>query len=227
MDNRMDEENAELLRSRSRAAFDAQAPTYDTGTGGEHARRLYPHVLAEVRRAVAGDPAPRLLDLGCGTGALAELVLGAVPGARLSCVDLSPRMAEAARARLGERAEVLLCDAERLPFREGSFDAAWCNDSFHHYPDPERAAFQAWRVLVPGGTFIIGDAWQPAPARAIMNAWMPHSHEGDRAHLLRGRDAPHPRNLVQRRVLAPRGLDRLRRRRAQGGLRRTVPNLSR
>ena len=28
----MDEKNAELLRSRSRAAFDAQAPTYDTGT---------------------------------------------------------------------------------------------------------------------------------------------------------------------------------------------------
>ena len=78
-----------------------------------------------------------------------------------------------------QRAEVLLRDAERLPFRDGSFDAAWCNDSFHHYPDPERAAFQAWRVLAPGGTFIIGDAWQPAPARAIMNAWMPHSKEGD------------------------------------------------
>ncbi len=175
----MDEKNAELLRSRSRAAFDAQALTYDTGTGGEHARHLYPHVLAEVARAVEGGPAPRLLDLGCGTGALAELVLGEIPRARLSCVDLSPRMAEAARECLGGRAEVLLCDAERLPFRDGSFDAAWCNDSFHHYPDPERAAFQAWRVLAPGGALVVGDAWQPAPARAIMNAWMPHSKEGD------------------------------------------------
>ena len=179
MDNGMDEKSAELLRSRSRAAFDAQAPTYDIGREGEHARRLYPDVLAEVRRAVAGRPAPRLLDLGCGTGALAALVLEGVPGARLSCVDLSPKMAEVARERLGDRADVLLCDAERLPFRDGSFDAAWCNDSFHHYPDPERAAFQAWRVLAPGGTFIIGDAWQPAPARAIMNAWMPYSREGD------------------------------------------------
>lgn len=116
MDNRMDERDAELLRSRSRAAFDAQAPTYDIGMEGDHARRLYPHVLAEVARAVAGNPAPRLLDLGCGTGSLAALVLEGVPGARLSCVDLSPRMAEAARARLGEQADVLLCDAERLPF---------------------------------------------------------------------------------------------------------------
>ena len=175
----MDEKNTELLRSRSRAAFDAQAATYDAGMRGEHARRLYPHVLAEVMRAVAGNSAPRLLDLGCGTGALAELILDALPDARLTCVDLSLRMVEAARSRLRDRADVLLADAERLPFHDASFDAAWCNDSFHHYPEPERAAFQAWRVLAPGGTLVIGDAWQPAPARAIMNAWMPRSREGD------------------------------------------------
>ena len=54
-----------------------------------------------------------------------------------------------------------------------------CNDSFHHYPDPERAAFQAWRVLAAGGALVMGDVWQPAPARALMNAWMPRSREGD------------------------------------------------
>ena len=175
----MDEKNAEQLKARTRAAFDAQAATYDAGMEGEHARRLYPHVLGEVRAAVAGLAALRLLDLGCGTGALAERVLGVAPGAHLTCVDLSPRMAEAARARLAGRAEVLLGDAERLPFHDAGFDAAWCNDSFHHYPDPERAAFQAWRVLAPGGALVIGDAWQPAPARAVMNAWLPRSREGD------------------------------------------------
>lgn len=175
----MDEKNAEQLKARTRAAFDAQAATYDAGMEGEHARRLYPHVLGEVRAAVAGLATPRLLDLGCGTGALAERVLGVAPGAHLTCVDLSPRMAEAARVRLAGRAEVLLGDAERLPFHDAGFDAAWCNDSFHHYPDPERAAFQAWRVLAPGGALVIGDAWQPAPARAVMNAWLPRSREGD------------------------------------------------
>lgn len=174
-----DEEARELLKNRSRAAFDAQAATYDTGLEGEHARRLYPQVVDEVTRAIAGIARPRLLDLGCGTGALAARMLDAVPTAQLACIDLSPHMVEAARARLAGRAEVLLVDAERLPFHDASFDVAWCNDSFHHYPDPERAAFQVWRVLAPGGTFIIGDAWQPAPARAIMNAWMPHSCEGD------------------------------------------------
>lgn len=171
--------DAATLKARSRAAFDAQAATYDAGMQGEHARRLYPHVADEVARAADGLSAPRVLELGCGTGALAERVIAAVPGCRLTGIDLAPRMVEAARVRLGNRAEVLLGDAERLPFRDGSFDIAYCNDSFHHYPDPSRAAFQAWRVLAPGGALVIGDTWQPAPARALMNAWLPRSREGD------------------------------------------------
>ena len=95
----MDEKNAELLRGRSRAAFDAQAATYDEGMEGDHARRLYQHVVGEVTCAVAGMPAPRVLDLGCGTGALAARLLDAIPGCSLTGVDLSQRMVEVARAR--------------------------------------------------------------------------------------------------------------------------------
>lgn len=175
----MDEKNAELLRGRSRAAFDAQAATYDEGMEGDHARRLYQYVVGEVARAAAGMPAPRVLDLGCGTGALAERLLDAIPGCSLTGVDLSPRMVEVARVRLAGRADVLLGDAERLPFHDAAFDVVVCNDSFHHYPDPERATFQAWRMLAAGGALVLGDVWQPAPARALMNAWMPRSREGD------------------------------------------------
>ena len=209
----MDEKNAELLRSRSRATFDAQAPTYDTGMEGEHARRLYPHVLAEVRRAVEGNPTPHLLDLGCGTGALAELVLEGLPGARLSCVDLSPRMAEAARApgRAGRR-PALRRRAPALPRRL-----------------VRRRLVQRLLPPLPGPR--AGGIPGVARARARRDARRrrrvaagarPRGHErvdaslegGRRPHLLRGRDAEHPRHLVQRRVLAPRGPDRLRRRRA-------------
>ena len=175
----MDEKNAELLRSRSRAAFDAQAASYDEALSGEHARRLYERVAREAALAAAGTPSPRVLDLGCGTGALSELLLAALPGCSLTGVDLSPRMVGRARSRLSGRAEVVPGDAERLPFHDASFDLVVCNDSFHHYPDPARAAFQAWRVLAPGGVLVLGGVWQPAPARALMNAWMPRSREGD------------------------------------------------
>ncbi len=206
---------ARELKRRSREAFDGQAATYDGDTHGAHARTLYPHVAEEVVRAVAGMPAPHLLDLGCGTGALSELVLGQVTGASLTCLDLSPSMLKAARARLGGSAELVLGDAEKLPFRDGSFDTAWCNDSFHHYPDPERAAFQIWRVLKKGGSLVIGDVWQPAPARAVMNAWMPHSAEGDvRIYSEKG-NKRNPRKVVRQCELATCGVHRMPRHRPQ------------
>lgn len=169
----------EQLKARSKAAFDEQAPIYDEGMQGDHARALYPCILEEARRAMEGTPVPSVLDVGCGTGMLSERLLGAFPSCRLAGVDLSPAMVERARARLAGRAEVREVDAERLPFHDGAFDLVVCNDSFHHYPDPDRAAFQMWRVLRKGGALVLGDVWQPAPARAVMNAWMPFSHEGD------------------------------------------------
>lgn len=169
----------EQLKARSKAAFDEQAPIYDEGMQGDHSRALYPCILEEARRAMEGIPVPSVLDVGCGTGVLSERLLGAFPSCRLTGVDLSPAMVERARARLAGRAEVREADAERLPFHDGAFDLVVCNDSFHHYPDPDRAAFQMWRVLRKGGALVLGDVWQPAPARAVMNAWMPFSHEGD------------------------------------------------
>ena len=169
----------EQLKARSKAAFDEQAPIYDEGMQGDHARALYPCIIEEARRAMGGIPVPSVLDVGCGTGMLSERLLGAFPSCRLTGVDLSPAMVERARARLAGRAEVREADAERLPFHDGAFDLVVCNDSFHHYPDPDRAAFQMWRLLRKGGALVLGDVWQPAPARAVMNAWMPFSHEGD------------------------------------------------
>lgn len=169
----------EQLKARSKEAFDEQAPIYDEGMQGDHARALYPCILDEARRAMEGTPVPSVLDVGCGTGMLSERLLSALPSCRLAGIDLSPAMVERARARLAGRAEVREADAERLPFHDGVFDLVVCNDSFHHYPDPDRAAFQMWRVLRKGGALVLGDVWQPAPARAVMNAWMPLSHEGD------------------------------------------------
>lgn len=183
------------LKEASRRAFDGQAPRYDEALCGEHARSLYPAVLrdlceayltwayAEGRedRLVRGVPTRpfRVLDVGCGTGALAEHVLTSLPAVELSGVDISPEMLRRARRRLGDRASFVLGDSERLPFADGAFEAIICNDSFHHYPDPARAAFEMWRVLRPGGVLIIGDVWQPQPARAFANLFMPFSGEGD------------------------------------------------
>ena len=58
-------------KRQSQQAFDQQAATYDTDIQGSHARTLYPYMLQEITHAW-GD---RVLDLGCGTGALTAQVL--------------------------------------------------------------------------------------------------------------------------------------------------------
>ena len=166
------------LKEKSRKAFDAQAADYDRTEKGAHARRLYPHVLAALDGVREGE----LLDVGCGTGALARLVLEQGPKRRVTGVDLAPGMVAHARASLaafGDRARIAEADSERLPFHEESFDAAYCNDTFHHYPDPGKAVFEIWRVMRPGGLLVVGDCTLPAPVRAVMNASLRFSSEGD------------------------------------------------
>lgn len=179
---RIEKEEAVRLKEKSRLAFDQQTATYDDSSFGAHARSLYPEVVRRVSSAAeqCGAVRPlRILDVGCGTGALSRLVLDALPGCDLAGIDISKEMLDVATRRVGGRARLVLGDSEHLPFHDGEFDIVYCCDSFHHYPDPRRAAFEMWRVLRPGGVLVVADCWQPAPVRAAVNAFLPLSTEGD------------------------------------------------
>ena len=108
-----------------------------------------------------------------------RLLLEADPGRKLFGLDLSEEMLSVARAKLQGRAALTVGDSERLPYPDGMFDVVYCNDSFHHYPAPEKVLGEVSRVLRPGGTFLLGDCWQPPVGRAIMNIYMHHSKTGD------------------------------------------------
>jgi SAM-dependent methyltransferase len=88
----------------------------------------------------------RILDVGCGTGAMSAAMseLGSVVSADLS--DLALRYS----ARRGLRS-LSSCDATRLPFRSGAFDAVVALDLLEHIPDDGAAAMEFCRVLTPGG----------------------------------------------------------------------------
>ncbi len=91
-----------------------------------------------------------MLEVGGGPGELAERIQAEL-GARVSYLDLSPRMVELARGR-GIDAQV--GDVQELPFADAAFDtvvAAWM---LYHVPDIDRALAEIARVLRPGGALI-------------------------------------------------------------------------
>ena len=163
------------IKEYSKAAFNQQAATYDKDIKGQHARSLYPVLLEKLLHI----PFQSALDLGCGTGEMLKLILQEDVGKELYGIDLSEKMLHVAKSKLPEQVKLLLGDSESLPFPDNTFDVVFCNDSFHHYPAPRNVLREVYRVLKPGGTFLMGDCWQPLVGRIIMNFYMRHSKEGD------------------------------------------------
>ena len=54
-----------------------------------------------------------------------------------------------------------------------------CTDSFHHYPKPQKAVSEFYRVLDNDGYLLLADFVKPFPIRQIMNIFLPFSNEGD------------------------------------------------
>ena len=113
-----------------------------------------------VERALASAESPRILDLGCGTGAMALAIADAAPDVRLIGVDGDPEVLDRARAKaLAAGADLELHEAlaDDLPLADASVDCVVSTLVFHHLaPATKRAALaEAYRVLVPGGRLLI------------------------------------------------------------------------
>jgi ubiquinone/menaquinone biosynthesis C-methylase UbiE len=97
---------------------------------------------------LSGDE--RVLDVGCGNGLhLGELARRAHRG-EVYGMDLSPGMLQAARSR-DPSASLLVGDAQRLPFVDGSFDRVLAMHMLYHVPDRDLALSEIRRSLRPGG----------------------------------------------------------------------------
>lgn len=101
-----------------------------------------------VLALLAPRPGERILDLGCGDGALTERI--AALGCEVLGVDGSEAMVAAARAR-GLQAR--RADGQALDFA-GGFDAVFSNAALHWMKEPGRVIDGVWRALKPGGRFV-------------------------------------------------------------------------
>jgi SAM-dependent methyltransferase len=90
----------------------------------------------------------RVLDLGCGVGALLPHLHHAAPGALVVGLDRTEAMVALAPADFAR----LVGDAAELPFRDGEFDAVVMAFMLFHLPKPSAGLAEVGRVLRPGGS---------------------------------------------------------------------------
>jgi len=133
--------------SLTQKRYDRQAGLFDFWEAPIEAlgfKRLRKRLWSEVHGA-------RILEVGVGTG---KNLPYHPEGSRSVAVDLSPRMLRrAARKadRLGRDVDLVLADAQRLPFRDGAFDAAAATFVFCSVPDPVLGLREVRRVVRQDG----------------------------------------------------------------------------
>jgi ubiquinone/menaquinone biosynthesis C-methylase UbiE len=114
--------------------------------------------------AARAGPGSQFLDIACGPGLLSAAALER--GASVVGVDFAPDMVAIARS-LCPGAEFREADAEDLPFEDGRFDTVACLLGLLHFPNPEVAVAEAFRVLRPRGRYVF-TCWTPPAANPFM-----------------------------------------------------------
>ena len=167
------------MTDRDVGRFGRWASTYDENW--LQPRFFEPVQQATLDRAALLAPNPRrVLDVGCGTGALLRKVAKRFPRADLSGVDPAPGMVEAAgKAWRGDRpARFVQAAAEHLPFEGGEFELVTSTVSFHHWQDQQAGLNEIGRVLAPGGSVVLADIF----AVSWLQVWFAVFGMRDRFH---------------------------------------------
>jgi demethylmenaquinone methyltransferase/2-methoxy-6-polyprenyl-1,4-benzoquinol methylase len=138
-------------KSRARLFYKYLSKVYD---------QVNPFIWNEAMRAEALDlvdldPDDTVLDVGCGTGFGTEGLLEHTE--HVHGLDQSIHQMEKAFAKFGrtDRVNFYRGDAERLPFKDDSFDALWSSGSIEYWPNPVDALTEFRRIVEPGGPVLV------------------------------------------------------------------------
>ena len=135
--------------------FDRWAATYERS----YMQRLIFEPVHRTMLAVAAGERPdagAILDVGCGTGRLLRSASIAFPRARLEGVDAAAEMVKVAQA-MAPAFSFQVASAEKLPFRDRSFDLVFSSMTFHHWADQRAGVAEVARVLTPSGRWLLAD----------------------------------------------------------------------
>lgn len=162
-------------KEKSREFFNKNAKGYSKSRERAFTMPMYQEMITRV---LSKKP-KKVLDLGCGSGILLKQLNDTNNNIELFGLDIADEMIKIADESLKGCAELKVGDCEKIPWDSDTFDVVFCNASFHHYPNPNKALLEVNRVLKSNGTLIIGDPTAPVVIRDIMNFFIRFSNSGD------------------------------------------------
>jgi ubiquinone/menaquinone biosynthesis C-methylase UbiE len=164
------------LSDRSANLYDLQVEILFFGAADAMRRRILKPLKKGLTPFLAELPQHiRILDIACGTGRSLKMIRSVFPQASLFGIDLSPAYLRKANQLLvseGDLPQLAQAQAENLPYQDQAFHGLTSVFLFHELPGPVRQQVidEAFRVLKPGGCFVICDSIQgvDAPELKVM-----------------------------------------------------------
>lgn len=130
-----------------------------TGREKKDRRQAQIDLIEEILIWAGVGQSENILDVGCGIGGsslyLAEKFNACATGITLSPVQAARATQRAQEANWGTRVQFQVADALEMPFGDDSFDFVWSMESGEHMPDKQKFLAECYRVLKPGGTFLM------------------------------------------------------------------------
>ena len=145
----------------------------------EDASISYEGAIERTKHAIAAlldlGPTKRVLELASGLGETAHL-FAAHYGAHISATNISQHHLQGARERtalagLDALVDNVWADFHDLPFEDAAFDACFVQEAFVHARDKDRVAAEVFRVLRPGGRFVLSDQTTRAEWLSAEERW--------------------------------------------------------
>jgi SAM-dependent methyltransferase len=153
-------------------SFDASRGAYDRYMG-----RYSNQLAAAFLSFVGGEPGQRALDVGCGPGALTEMLAIGLGGDHVAAADPSESFVAACSARVPD-ADVRRAAAADLPWDDAAFDLVVSQLVLNFLPDAEAGAAEMLRVTRPGG-MIAACTWDYAEGMTMLRTFWDAARDVD------------------------------------------------
>ena len=170
---------ARYSSDRARSIFARIARRYDL-FNALSSFGIYRFWLSTLVSEAEAGPSTEMLDLAAGTGDVTFAICRKTPPAHVVTTDFCKEMLDVARERYARGAShgvpctFLEVDAQDTPFDDGTFDLVTCAYGIRNMPERMRALSEAYRVLKPGGRYVILEFSTPpfAPWRKLYQVYL-------------------------------------------------------